>query len=81
MQDYIKQFETFDDFYAWLEAAQTDVVDGKSEELRHKQEVQRASIEIVRRNVQGNTLEARNEAMEKVNYKERMKMVYEELHG
>jgi hypothetical protein len=81
MQDYIKQFDTFDDFFSWLEAPENDVEDGQSKELRQKQEFRRASIEIVRRKVSGDSLEARNKAMEKIGYEQRMQWVYEELHG
>lgn len=81
MEDTLKSFDTFEDFFAWLEAPETDVKDGHSEELKMKQEIRRASIEITRKNVKGDSLEARNKAMEKVSYKERMEMMYKELHG
>lgn len=81
MEEYIKQFETLDAFLDWLDAPNTDVKNGRSEELKMKTAFRRASIEITRKNVKGKTLDARNKAMEKIDYIERMKMVYEELHG
>lgn len=81
MRDYIEQFDTFEDFYSWLESPEGDISDGQSEELKMKQEFRRASIGITRRSVKGKSLEARNKNMEKVEYKDRMELVYRELHG
>lgn len=79
MKEQVSQFNTFDEFFAWLGSPETDVKDGQSEEHAMKQAIRRSSIEIVRKNVQGDTLEARDAAMGKLDYKARMKMVYEEL--
>lgn len=79
MEERIRELKTFDEFFAWLESPETDVKNGKSEELALKQAFRRSSIEITRRNVEGDTLEARNKAMEKIGYKQRMQWVYEEM--
>ena len=79
MKEQVSKYKTFDEFFAWLESPETDIKDGLSEEHALKQSIRRSSIETTRKNVKGKTLEARNKAMEKVPYKERMKMVYEEL--
>lgn len=81
MEDYIKQFDTFEDFLAAMDSPETDVKDGQSEQLKTKNAIRRAGIEITRRNVKGETLDARNKAMEKIGYEKRMEMAYEELHG
>ena len=81
MIDYIQRFDTFDSLYAWLMAPETDVISGRSEQLRMKQEFMRSAIDILRRKVQGNTLAARDKAIESIGYRERMKIIYEELHG
>lgn len=79
MKEQVSKFKTFDEFFAWLEAPETDVKNGQSEELAMKQELRRSSIEITRKSVKGDSLEARNKAMEAIPYKERMELVYKEL--
>lgn len=77
----INEFNTFDDFYDWLQADVTDVKGGKSEELKLKTYIRRSSIDIIRRRVPGESLEVRNKAMEKVGYKQGLRWVYEEIHN
>lgn len=73
----MEDFKTVEDFITWMNAPETDEVDGKSEELKKKQEIQRNMHVTLLKLVKGKTLDARNAAIEKIPYEERLKMVYE----
>jgi predicted GTPase len=76
MKDKINSFDTFDSFYDWLETPSL-----QSDEQILKTQIRRESIELTRKHVEGKTLDERNKAMEDVSYEDRMRIVYEELHG
>jgi hypothetical protein len=80
MPDYAAQFQSFDEFLNWFKSEETDVINGKSEQLRQKQQLKRSSYDLLFEITPG-TPDERKSAIEKIDYEDRLKIVWKTYYG